>query len=152
MYEAIPAAPRLERKRSIYIVGSLRNPKVLEVAAALRGAGHEVFDDWYSAGEKADDAWQAYSKQRGWSYQEALDGYSAQHVFSFDKKHIDRCDTGLLVLPAGKSGHLELGYMIGRGKEGYILLDGEPERLDVMYAFATRVFSSLDEAKERLSV
>jgi len=52
---------------------------------------------------------------------------------------------GVLVLPAGKSGHLELGYMIGQGKPGYILLDGEPERFDVMYNFATGVFTNLSD-------
>ncbi len=58
---------------------------------------------------------------------------------------MDRCASALLVLPAGKSGHLELGYAIGSGKKGYILLDKEPERYDVMYAFAAGVFTSLEQ-------
>lgn len=131
-------------KPTIYVIGSLRNPRILEVGSHLRGAGWDVFEEWYSAGEKADDAWQAYETARGHTFAEALRGYPAQHVFNFDKHHLDRCDNALLVLPAGKSGHLELGYAIGSGKKGYILLDKEPERYDVMYAFATRVFSSLD--------
>ena len=46
-------------------------------------------------------------------------------------------DIAVLVLPAGKSGHLELGYMIGSGKRGYILFDDDVEdcRWDVMYQF-----------------
>ena len=51
----------------------------------------------------------------------------------------------MLVLPAGKSGHLEAGYLIGQGKPVYILLAGEPERFDVMYNFAAGVYTSLDE-------
>ena len=48
-------------------------------------------------------------------------------------------------MPAGRSGHLELGYIIGLGKRGYILFDVEPERYDVMYQFAQGVAFSLDE-------
>jgi hypothetical protein len=130
---------------TIYLIGSLRNPKVPTVADALRKLGHDVFDDWFSAGPEADDWWQKYENARGHTYKEALAGFPAQHVFNFDKKHIERCDVGVLVLPAGKSGHLELGIMIGSGKPGYILLDGEPERFDVMYSYATEVCTSLTE-------
>ena len=49
----------------------------------------------------------------------------------------------VLVLPAGRSAHLELGWMLGRGKPGYILLDGKDDRYDVMYQFATGVVTSL---------
>ena len=129
---------------TIYLIGSLRNPQVPNVAQALRKAGHEVFDDWYTAGPEADDYWQKYEEDKGHSYQEALTGYAAQHVFQYDRYHLDRCFIGILLLPAGKSGHLELGYMIGRGKPTYILLDKPPERWDVMYNFATGVFHSLD--------
>ncbi len=133
------------QKGSIYVVGSLRNPRVPEIAALLRIAGWDAFDEWYAAGPRADDHWQEYENARGHDFKTALAGYSARHVYEFDKHHIDRCSAGLLVLPAGKSGHLELGYMIGQGKPGYILLDGEPERFDVMYRFATAVFTSVDE-------
>jgi hypothetical protein len=37
--------------------------------------------------------------------------------------------------------------MIGQGKAGYILTQGEPERFDVMYAFATAVFSKEEDLK-----
>ncbi len=47
---------------------------------------------------------------------------------------------GVLVLPAGKSGHLELGYLIGQGKPAYIWMPEEPDRWDVMYRFADAVF------------
>ena len=129
----------------IYLIGSLRNAKVNETASKLRDAGHEVFDDWYSAGPEADDYWQKYEQARGHNYKEALAGYAANHVFEFDKHHLDTNDMAILVLPAGKSGHLELGYMIGTGKPGYILFDDTmPDRWDVMYLFATGVFFDVD--------
>lgn len=129
----------------IYLIGSLRNKLVPEVAAYLRKHGFEVFDDWYAAGPEADDYWQAYEHHRGRPFPEALAGAHAQDVFAFDKRHLDTSRRGVLLLPAGKSGHLELGYLIGQGKPGYILMPGEPERYDIMYNFATGVFFDLDE-------
>jgi len=49
-------------------------------------------------------------KPRVSRYDDALKGYAADHVFEFDKHHLDRCDTAILVLPAGKSGHLTWLY------------------------------------------
>ena len=124
----------------IYLIGSLRNPQVPILAKTLRDEGFEVFDDWYAAGPIADDSWQAYEKERGHTYSEGLAGLAANHVFEFDHAHLMRASSGVLLLPAGKSGHLELGYLIGQGKPGYILLPEEPDRWDVMYKFATGVF------------
>lgn len=130
--------------KEYYLIGSLRNPEIPHVAARLRDRGMFVFCDWFSAGNMADEAWMAHEKSKGLPFQEALKGYSAQHVFQFDKFHLDRCDGAILVCPAGKSGHLELGYTAGRGKPTYILLD-RPDRWDVMLNFATAVYSDLDE-------
>jgi len=136
-----------EIEKSVYLIGSLRQPdKVQAVAAKFREQGWDVFDDWLAAGPEADDYWQKYENNRGRGVKEALRGYAAQHVYNYDKSHLERCGMGLLVLPAGKSGHLELGYLIGRGKPGFILLDGEPERFDVMYNFATSVFTTVADA------
>lgn len=129
----------------IYLIGSLRNPEVPELAKILRENGFEVFDDWYAAGFEADDKWKEYEIGRGRSYTEALSGFAADHVFQFDKAHLERATAVVLILPAGKSGHLELGYALGRGKKGYILLDNDPGRFDVMYKFATMVTTNLEE-------
>ncbi len=123
-----------------YVIGSLRNENIPAISVKLREELQcEIFDDWFSPGPKADDYWKAYEEARGRDYRQALHGWAAKHVFEFDKFHIDRADFGILILPAGKSGHLELGYMIGCGKPGYILLD-KPDRWDVMYQFATGIF------------
>ena len=138
-------------KERIYLIGSLRNPRVPEVGDVLRAEGWDVFDDWYAAGPEADDYWQKYSQERGQSYTEALADYAAQHTFEFDKRHLDLAHIGVLVLPAGKSGHLELGYLAGRGKPTYVLMEEEPERWDVMLNFATAVCPSLDELVEAMT-
>ncbi len=133
----------------IYLIGSLRNPQTPEIAKEIRRLGFNVFDDWYAAGPEADDKWRDYEIGRGHSYREGLQGYAADHVYQFDKKHLDDCDIAILLMPAGKSAHLELGYIIGKGKIGYILPDN-PERWDVMYLFAKGVFNNLKELKTEL--
>lgn len=119
----------------IYLIGSLRNPAIPGLTNKLEDAGHEVFSDWFAAGERADDSWKEYETLRGRTYKDALKGYAARHVFSFDLHHLNRCDAAMLVMPAGKSGHLELGYATGIGKQTFVLMDS-PDRWDVMYQFA----------------
>jgi hypothetical protein len=131
--------------KSIYLIGSLRNPVVPEIGRTLRAAGYDAFDDWYAAGNRADDHWQEYENARGHTYKQAMRGWAAQHVFEFDKFHLDRCDIGVLIMPAGKSGHLELGYLAGQGKPTFVLFDKEPERFDQMYQFAWDAFFSVDD-------
>jgi hypothetical protein len=130
--------------KSIYLIGSLRNPEIPKIAQRIRALGFDVFDDWYAPGPQADDYWRDYSKARGQSYAEALNSWAAKHVFETDKHHLDRCDMAVMVHPAGRSCHLELGYMAGCGKPTFILLD-DPERWDVMVQFADYWFFDLDD-------
>jgi nucleoside 2-deoxyribosyltransferase len=135
----------------IYLIGSLRNKNIPLIANEIRKMGFEVFDDWFSPGPKADDYWREYEKTKTSSYKQALNGYAGKHIFEFDKHHLDRADIAILVMPAGKSCHLELGYMVGKNKKTYVLFDKEPDRWDIMYQFATDVFFSLEELEEELS-
>lgn len=134
----------------IYLVGSLRNEAIPIVGNRIRALGYEVFDQWHAGGPEADDYWQKYSNIRGQTYKEALNDYAAKHIFEFDKHHLDSSDMAVMVMPAGKSGHLELGYMAGRGKKTYILFDEEPTRYDVMNLFATDIFFNVEELLNEL--
>lgn len=135
----------------IYIMGSLRNPQVPNIVRAMRLSGLDVWAEWYAAGEYADDAWRDYEKSQGRSFTEALyEGDAARHVFDFDREHLEAADAAVLLAPAGKSAHLELGWVLGQGKPGYILLD-DPDRWDVMYLFSTGVFTSLVDLIDALS-
>lgn len=142
-------------KKVLYLIGSLRNTRVPELAKRLRadfaaaGMDVEVFDDWYAAGPEADDFWKTYETSRGRTYQEALAGRAAKNVFQFDKANLDRSSHVLLVLPAGKSGHMEVMYgKYGVGANAAILLDPEDVRWDVMYQFVDAVLESDDDILE----
>lgn len=135
----------------IYLIGSLRNPAVVVLGEELRGLNYEVFDDWMAAGPEADDYWKKYEEARGHTYIEALHGHAAEHVFNYDRFHLDRASMGVLMLPAGRSGHLELGYLLGQGKPGLILLD-RPDRWDVMYKFASQVCETKEELFNAINI
>lgn len=135
----------------VYLIGSLGNGEVPYVAEILRAAGHEVFASWFAAGPEADRHWEMYERGRGLTFEAALRDYAAQAVFNFDRRHLEACDVAVLLMPAGRSGHLELGYAIGKGKRGFICHPSEPERWDVMAAFAERVCIGVDELKEALA-
>jgi nucleoside 2-deoxyribosyltransferase len=134
----------------LYLVGSLRDPNVPAVGNALREMGFDVFDDWFAAGPRADDEWQAYETKRGRTYVEALQGHAAQHVFDYDLEHLQDADAVVLIYPAGKSAFLELGYAIGAKKKGYIYLTSEPERWDVMAKFASGVHTTIEGLVEQV--
>jgi len=107
----------------------------------LREIGYDAFDDWFAAGPEADDFWQKYEQARGRTYAEALKGLAVNNVVNFDRTHLDRCDIGTLVLPAGKSGHLELGRCIGQGKQTYIVFpEGIVGKLPESWLWLTALF------------
>lgn len=143
-------------KQVLYLIGSLRNERIPLLANKLREENPhtEVFDDWYSAGPEADDHWKAYEQARGRDYSEALAGHAARHVFDFDKSHLDRATHVLLVLPAGKSGHMEVMYGQYGAKlspKTAILLDSDDVRWDVMYQFIPDILYYDAEVTEWLS-
>ena len=139
-----------KKKKQVYLIGSLRNEKVPHMGNKIRELGFKVFDDWFSPGPEADEFWRKYEKVRGSNYKQALSNWAGTHVFEFDKHHINNSDIAVLYMPAGKSGHLELGYCIGIGMPSFILFDKEPERWDIMYQFATGICFSYKELKKEL--
>lgn len=144
---------RTTNELKVYLIGSLKNQQYIpELANRISKLGYEAFADWIAPGPEADDFLLTYSKIRGRNYKQTLQSYAAQHVFEFDKYHIDRADIGILVMPAGKSGHLELGYMAGRGKHTVVYFaEGEPSRVDVMYNFSDEVCFTEEELIRHLN-
>ncbi len=141
----------MTERTNLYLIGSLRNPDIPLLGNDFRQMGFDVFDDWFAAGSEADDAWQAYERGRGHTFAEALQGRAARHVFSFDRRHLLEAAVGVLVMPAGKSGHIEAGFLAGQGKPVYVLLPEEPDRFDVMYGFFAGVFCNKEDLLRALA-
>jgi len=67
----------------------------------------------------------------------------SRRAFEEDKKWLDWADVCLLVLPSGKSAHLEAGYAKGQGKLLIIWQNEFPKgEFDVMYGFADLITNS----------
>ena len=138
-------------KRKIYIIGVLKNEQVPILGNKLReifGKEVEVFEEWYYSSPDADHWLHQECKNRGLSYKQALQTYAAKNTFNFDKRHLDEATDVIMLMPAGKSGHLELGYCSNplANKRTYVFFqEGWPEKIDIMYQFATGIFADFNE-------
>lgn len=140
------------KRKVIYLIGSLKNrERIIPLSNTLQNLGYEAFSDWICPGPDADDHLRDYQRARGRNYKQILNSFAVQNIFLFDKFHIDRAEFVIMVMPAAKSCHLEFGYAVGSGKPAYILFDGEPERVEVMQAFATDVFLSEGDLIEHIN-
>ena len=121
----------------IYVASSWRNTLQPAVVVELRRAGHEVYDFRNPGPGSCGFAWsQIDADWLQWTprtFVEALKHPVAKHGFGDDKNGLDWCDACVLVLPCGRSAHLEAGYAIGKGKQTYFLLHPDKFEPELMY-------------------
>lgn len=132
---------------NIYVASSWRNPSQPEVVTRLRNAGHEVYDFRNPAPDNTGFSWRDVDPDwQKWTPAEFCEGLNhpvAARGFGYDMDALDAADAVVLVMPCGRSAHLELGYAAGAGKRTAILLsEGEPE---LMYLMVDRLFHSLND-------
>lgn len=142
------------RFRKIYVASSWRNSDQPSVVSNLRLDGHLVYDfknphpgnGGFSWKEIAPN-WQQWTAKE---YIAALDHPVAKMGFASDFNAMKWADTFVLVLPCGRSAHLELGWACGQGKQTLIITrDGEEPEL--MAKMCDHICTSLDEARTILS-
>ncbi len=113
--------------RRIYVASSWRNPIQPEVVRHLREAGHEVYDfrnpapgqegfSWRECGGAAATDRPGAGARTIPAYLEAVRSERAAQGFALDEAALEWCDTCILVLPCGRSAHLELGYAAGQAR------------------------------------
>lgn len=128
----------------VYVAASWRTPSQPAVVRVLSNAGHLVYDfrhDGFSWKE-VDPQWQ-FKRSVG-DYLKAVQHPAAQRGFERDRYALDWCEVCVLLQPSGRSAHLELGYAIGKGKLGVVLLS-PGEEWDLMYKLAHLRAATLDE-------
>jgi hypothetical protein len=120
----------------LYVASSWRNKYQPEVVTALRGAGHEVYDVRHPAPGNDGFAWSAIDPEwKKWTtaqYREALRHPVAQDGFLCDLNGMASADGCVLVLPCGRSAHLEAGWFMGAGRPVWTLIP-EPVEPELMY-------------------
>lgn len=142
-----------QRWRKIYVASSWRNQQQQNVVASLHRDGHMVYDFKNPSPSNKGFSWSDidpdWMKWTPDQYRTALDHPIAKRGFASDFDAMKWADTFVLVLPCGRSAHLELGWACGQGKQTLILLDAmEPE---LMVKMVDHICASLDEVREVLS-
>jgi hypothetical protein len=125
----------------IYVASSIKNEKeVLELGKVLRDNGHEV--DLFCEERPGRKVFRESDIKNIDSYdaKEFLKLPEVKKGFREDKKWIDWSDCCILLLPAGRSAHLELGYSVGKEKYGFIYGDLKIGSVDVMNYFADGIY------------
>ncbi len=135
----------------IYVASSWRCSEQPAVVQALRAAGHEVYD-FRNPPDKSGFGWsQIDPAWLGWTineYRNMLDHPLAVGGFASDFAAMQWADTFVLVLPCGRSAHLELGWAVGAGKRTAILLSQDKFEPELMYRMVDMLATSLDEVVE----
>lgn len=129
----------------LYVASSWRNDRQPRIVRYLRAYGHEVYDFRNPPGGDTGFHWSDISENwECWKqkeFTEALNHPMAERGFKLDWEGMQWAEACVLVMPCGRSPHLEAGYFVGAGKPLLILLsDGEPE---LMYKMATGVYADL---------
>lgn len=145
----------------LYVASSWRNPYQQNAVALLREQGHEVYDFMHPPGgdhlgfswqDTIDDPnsipWTEWDVDR---YLTALTHPVAQAGFDSDFGAMHWADAGVLLLPCGRSAHLEAGWIAGQGKPVWVVLDAAEfpapggSNPELMYKIATGIVRDLGE-------
>lgn len=144
--------------RRIYIASSWRNPDQPAIVSALRSDGHEVYDFRHPQPGNDGFSWHEIdpSIPRGPAginlspnqIVEMLDHQKAHAGFANDMDALQWCDTCVLVLPCGRSAHIEAGWATGAGKFTVgLLANGEP---DLMWKMLDHLCCDIESVRKLL--
>jgi hypothetical protein len=142
----------------IYVASSWRNAeRQQEVVRALR-ASHEVYDfrnpsegdtgfSWRQCAAQGEDpqAFKDLMQDPEFFRDHVLAHPMARAGFQKDMNALESADATVLVLPCGRSAHLELGIATGRKQRTIVLLDDPMSEPELMYLACSRICVSLAE-------
>jgi hypothetical protein len=139
----------VKRTLRIYVASSWRNVvQQPRVVAELRAAGYDVYDFRHPAPDDdgfrwsdIDPDWKSWTPE---AFREGLEHPIARRGYGLDYDAMLWADVCVLVMPCGRSAHLEAGWFAGRGNKRLVILlsDGEPE---LMYRMADGVCVDMDD-------
>lgn len=118
--EVRPCSGAFNCAAAVHIEGCFNEQNVVAETTKPKGADWETVDDYLRMVE----------------HPRAIEGYNA------DFGAMELADTFVLVLPCGKSAHLELGWAVGAGKRTAILLE-DPVEPELMYRMVDHLSTNL---------
>ena len=141
---------RGERPNYVYVASSWRNPIYPGVIAVLEAAGIPHYDFRNPPG-RTGFSWDQTGGRSGLgrrgdesieTYLEMIEHPIAVAGFEADFEAMQAADTFVLVLPCGRSAHLELGWAVGQGKRTAVLLE-DPLEPELMYRMVDHLSPSV---------
>lgn len=123
-------------KRKIYLASSWKTD-IAPTLAALRDAGHEIYD--FKNPRPDDDGFRWTSIDPNWkTWTPAQLAVALQHPIAvkghgFDHEAMEWADAGVIQLPAGSSAHLEAGFLAGRYKPTCVYAPTTMREAELMY-------------------
>lgn len=139
----------------IYVASSWRNQLQNDVVMLLRDRGHKVYDFKNPPNGVPGFSWEAASmperaKLTADTYVKVLTTSPICALgYQNDMRGMEWADTCLLLLPCGRSAHLEAGWFAGRGKR-LIILTQDGEEPELMALMANHICVSMREVLEVL--
>lgn len=142
-------------KRKIYVASSWRNQHQNSVVRVCRALGHDCYDfknptpgnEGFSWGQ-IDHAWSKWTPKD--YIEKAINHSITNDGFKLDMNALNWCDTCILLLPCGRSAHLEAGYCIGQKKATAVFISNEKFEPDLMYKMANLVTDNIHKIYEWL--
>jgi len=126
----------------IYLASSWRNAEQQNLVSVLRHAGHHVYDFKNPSHEQTGFSWKEIDGDwQNWTasqYRSALQTTTAVRGFEADFGAMRWADTCVLLLPCGRSAHLEAGFMAGE-KKRVIIVTRDGEEPELMALLASKV-------------
>lgn len=135
---------------NIYVASSWKNKSYQSVLNLLVNEGHHVYD---FRNPDTSFAWVDCMPDRMPNgvdhevYGKMLQHPKAEVGFASDFEAMKTADMCVLLLPCGKSAHLEAGRFVGHGKPVVVLME-EVDQLELMYKLCDKIVGSYQELLE----
>lgn len=140
----------------LYVASSWRCLRQPEIVGRLREVGHDVYDfrnapggtgfGWRQCAEEADLKDPRAFRDKVLAHPRARAGFES------DMGALRDCDACVLVLPCGRSAHLELGWACGARKRTIVLLTDPLDEPELMYLMLGSICVDLDEVVAELAL
>ena len=133
-----------------FISSKWRNKEqALELTEKLRVKGKTVYcfaenkNEYFIMQGDPQEAMERYESLPNWTKDSAV-----KEMFTMDMEGLKNSEALVLLLPAGKSCHLETGIAYGLGKK--CILVGEPEKPESLYLIFSEMYPTVDKFLESL--
>jgi nucleoside 2-deoxyribosyltransferase len=137
--------------KKIYIASAWKmQAEAINLAQELRTYGFEVFCFCETDAKHYSFDFRTVDNPDQKDAFDLLDDPRSRKAFVADIAGLDWADTVILLVPSGRSAHLEAGYAKGKGKRLYIYGGFPKGEWDVMYHLADGIYEGLEAMVKRM--